>query len=353
MELELKEGQPGALYRLAESLLADLPLRLGAEAKSDRGWRLLTGQPRQAPRLAMPDLPPGITAAEAFRHMVGATLDALLANQPAAAAAGMEGVHQMRVSLRRLRAALALFRPCLAEEKEALFTESLRALGRVLGAARDWDVFCEETLPLLARDGLPAPLLEALRGPAERERQAAHALLATELAGTGLTRLVLGLTAWAEDPGALGGPAEEDEEDGGMDRPLAELAPELGERLHRRVRRRGRRIRHRSDEALHDLRKALKRLRYAVEFMAPLHRKKRVEAYLDRCKDLQEQLGALNDASMAVHLTERLAASDESLAPALDAVRGWAGQRRAKALEELPSAWRRFKRATPPGIRPA
>ncbi|SHK06191.1 Inorganic triphosphatase YgiF, contains CYTH and CHAD domains [Roseomonas rosea] len=347
MELELKEGRPASLYRLAESLLTDLPLRLGTEAKSDRGWWLLTGQPRKAPKLAAPDFPPDVSAAEAFRRMAGATLATLLANQPAAASGAMEGVHQMRVSIRRLRAGLSLFRPCLLEEKEALFTESLRGLGRMLGEARDWDVFCEETLPRLAGDGVPAPLLDALRGPAGAERRAAHERLAAEFDGTGLTRLVLGLAAWVEDPAALSG-----REDGGaMAEPLADLAPELEERLDRRVRRRGRRIRHRSDEELHDLRKALKKLRYAVEFLAPLHRKKRVEAYLDRCKDLQEQLGALNDAAMAVRLTEHLAGSGADLDPSLEAVKAWAGERRGAALEKLPKAWRRFKDGSLPRLK--
>jgi CHAD domain-containing protein len=161
-----------------------------------------------------------------------------------------------------------------------------------------------------------------------------------------MTRLVLGLAAWVEDPVALS-----DMPDGGvMTEPLAELAPELEERLARRVIRRGRRIRHRSDEELHELRKALKKLRYGVEFLAPLHRRKRVGAYLHRCKVLQERLGALNDAAVAVALVERLSSRDKALTPATASLRNWAAKRRAHALEHLPKAWRSFKHAALPRV---
>ncbi|MBP0445320.1 CHAD domain-containing protein [Roseomonas sp. SSH11] len=346
MELELKEGDPAALYRLASAIQAETPLLLGTEAKSDRGWRLLTGQPREVEKQDDLDFPPDITAGEAFRNITGATLASLLANQPAAAAGVMEGIHQMRVAIRRLRACLALFRPCLDEEREEAFTGQLRQLGRCLGAARDWDVFCAETLPHLAGRGLPEPLLGRLLAAAETERAAAHESLSAEFARPALTRTVLGLAAWAEDPVALSG-----QPDGGdMAEPLADLAPELEERLARRVLRRGRRIRHRTDEELHDLRKSLKRLRYGVEFLAPLHRRKRVSAYLRRCKDLQEELGALNDGAMAVTLAEQLAARDKALEPAVHSLQAWAGHRRAEALERLPKAWRGFRHAALPRV---
>lgn len=346
MELELKEGKPIALFRLAEALQANSPLVVSTEAKSDRGWRLLTGQPRRVEKQDDIELPPDATAAEAFRRIAGTTLASLLANQPAAAAGVMAGVHQMRIAVRRLRACLDLFRPHLDEEQAERFTEEMRQLGRILGEARDWDVFCVETLPELTSRGLAEPLLARLLAGAKAERAVAHARLGEEFARPALTRLVLGLAAWAEDPLALSGMP-----DGGvMTEPLVELVPELEERLARRALRRGRRIRRRSDEELHELRKALKKLRYGVEFMAPLHRRKRANAYLQRCKVLQERLGALNDAAVAVTLAERLSGRDEALEPATEALRSWAAERRADALEHLPKAWRNFKHAALPSV---
>jgi CHAD domain-containing protein len=329
---------------------------LGAESKSDRGWRLLSGEPRAAEKADEPELPPEVSAAEAFRRITAATLAALVANQPAAAAGVVEGVHAMRVATRRLRALLALFRPQLAGEAERRFTAELRTAGRVLGEARDWDVFCTQTLVRAREDGMDEAPAGALRGAAEEQRRAAHERLRAWLEGPALTALVLGLAAWAEDPAALSGEAHGGDlaksplAESPLAEPLADLAPELERRLARQVRRRGRRIRRRSEEELHDLRKALKRLRYGIEFLAPLHKPGRLRAYLHRAKALQEDLGGLNDAVVTVSLAGQLGAGDEALAPAVEALRSWAEGQRARSRGDLRKAWRRFKDAELPGI---
>jgi len=344
MELELKRGDPSALLRLARVLQTDLGLVLGAEAKSDRGRRLLSGRPRPVERGGAVTFPAGIVAAGAFRAIALSTLALLTANQPAAAAGVMEGVHQMRVAIRRLRALLALFRPHLDPEAEARWSEGLRALGRVLGEARDWDVFLAETLPAAAADGVPETVLAPLRDTARAEQSAAHARMREEFARPALSALVLGLAAWVEDAASPSGDAG----GGALARPLAELAPDLEERLERRARRRGRRIRHRDEEALHDLRKALKKLRYGIEFLAPLHRPKRVKRYLQHCKLLQERLGGLNDAAVAESLAVRLALLDPALEGPAGALRDWAGTRREAVRARLPKGWRAFRKATLP-----
>jgi CHAD domain-containing protein len=176
------------------------------------------------------------------------------------------------------------------------------------------------------------------------ERAGAHEQLAAELASPVLTKTVLGMSAWIEAPASLSGPAD----DASLGEPLSNLAPKLEARLERKVRRCGRHIRKRSEEELHDLRKALKKLRYSVEFLAPLHREDRLKSYLHRCKQLQEQLGEINDAAMAVTLTERLCAQDASLAFDAGALNDWANQHRAQAVAHLPAAWHEFKDAAFP-----
>ncbi|WP_426955026.1 CHAD domain-containing protein [Muricoccus radiodurans] len=339
IELELKEGEPGALFRFAAALHAAVPLRLGAESKSDRGWRLRTGQPRAAEDPAEPAIESDAPATDALRRILGAGLGSLLANLPAASAGGAEGVHGMRVAVRRLRAALALFRPHLDPAAEARFTAALRELGRALGGPRDWDVFCTQTLGEAASDGVDGPLLDALRRAADARRAEAHNRLREALAGPDLTTLVLDLMAWAEDPAALTGVP-----DGGrMAAPVGDLAPGLEARLERKVVRRGRHIRRRDDEALHALRKSLKRLRYGVAFLAPLHRPKRVRHYLKGCKVLQEDLGAFNDAAVAAALAAELLAGDPALAPSVTALQDWAAARQDRARGHLRRGWRRFR----------
>ena len=345
LELELKAGRPGQLYRLALDLNGAVPLALSVESKAERGHRLATGAASDTRKAGALDLPRGLAAEEGFRRIVGAALAHLVANHPAAADGQAEGVHQMRIAVRRLRSVIALFRRHLDPGAVERFGAELRRLGRVLGAARDWDVFCGEVLPAAERDA-PEAQPRLLEGPAAAERAEAHRRLAEELGGPAFTSLVLGLAAWAEG-GPEGTPVLTGDHAG--DR-LADLAPGLLDRVARKARRRGRRIRRRSGEELHDLRKSLKKLRYSVEFVSGLCGRKRARAYLEACKELQEELGAINDAALAAEMAGRLAAvaARSTLAPAFGAVSEWGRERGTEHFRRLPRAWTRFKALPPP-----
>jgi len=337
LELELKEGDATAVYRLAAALHARVPMTLGAESKADRGWRLRTGRPRAAVKHANIDLPGDVTAAEAFRRIVDSALAHLMANYPAAALSDIEGVHQVRVAIRRLRAALMLFRPLLEPHAEMQFSGALRSLGRIFGEARDWDVFCGEMLVSAQEFGVAASWLNLLREPAETRRVAAHARVSAEMQAPGMTATVLGLAEW-------GAPAGE-----AMDRPLRDLAPDLLKRLEHKVGRRGQHIARRADSELHGLRKAMKKLRYSIEFLAPLFRHKQVKAYLRRCKPPLKQLGALNDAVVAVALAEQLGGERRpELAPAVAALAVWATAQHAAARRHLAKDWRALQAVPAP-----
>jgi triphosphatase len=91
---------------------------------------------------------------------------------------------------------------------------------------------------------------------------------------------------------------------------------------------------------LHALSKATKRLRYSIEFLAPMFRHKQVKAYLRRCRRPLKQLGALNDAVVAVALAEQLGGDRQpELAPAVAALAVWATAQQAAARHFLPTEW--------------
>lgn len=344
LELELRDGTLAPLYRLALDLHATVPLTIGPESKADRGYRLRTGRAPLASKAPDLDLDRGIGVPEAFREIVAAGLGHLLANQPAAAVGDPEGVHQMRVAIRRLRTALVLFGTHLEPHATARFEAELKRHGRVLGEARDWDVFCFETLPKALDDAPGAGWEHLVREAAETARRAAHRRVEEEIGRPALTGFVLGMAAWAEDgvtrPALLG--------DKRMGRRLAKLAPELLDRLAGKVAKRGKRIGQRSDEELHALRKSLKKLRYGVDDLAGLYGRKAVKAYLGGCKELQELLGGMNDAAVAGALAERLDAGDGAgLAPAVGALARWSEKRRDKASRDLSGAWAKFRKASP------
>ncbi|WP_145142720.1 CYTH and CHAD domain-containing protein [Roseomonas gilardii] len=342
MELELQQGSAIALYRLASEVLLAVPgALLSTESKAARGWQLAAKAPRRAEKAGEVTLRPEMTVAEAVRAVIGSCLRQLMANEPlartgAADGSRMEGVHQMRVAIRRLRAGLRLFGPLLEPRATARFEGELRRLGQVLGAARDWDVFCEETLPEAGKEEGAAEWIALLRPAAEECRAEAHADMLEELRRPTLGALVLGLAGWVEDPAVLGGAA--------VGKPLAEVAPELLEGAARKVRRRGRKIQQRSMEELHGLRKALKRLRYGLEFLSGLCPEKALRRYLQGCKELQEDLGKLNDAVTATAMAEKLVTRrGTELAPAMAGLAQWAEARRAAAVARLPADWKAFR----------
>ncbi len=132
--------------------------------------------------------------------------------------------------------------------------------------------------------------------------------------------------------------------------PVRDFADAALERRWRKVRKRGRNFRTLTVEQRHELRKELKKLRYAIEFFSSLYKTKRVKPLLRRMKGLQEIFGALNDAQMARTILERPELAPQADSQAQRAV-GWvigASQARAEiAWRDARGQWRKFKASKP------
>jgi CHAD domain-containing protein len=278
-----------------------------SESKAARGYRLRGGGIPAAQKSADVVLAKRTSAAATFRQILTAGLGHLLANQPAALCGDAEGIHQMRVAIRRLRAAMALFEQHLEPHTMSRFEAELRRVGQIFGHARDWDVFCLQILP---ETSAAADWRDLLLPPATAQRQAAHQRFTQEAQAPPFTALILGLAAWAAgEPRLLG--------DAALEQPIEDLAPRLLGRLAHKVERRGRHIEEGSDAERHALRKSLKKLRYGIDYLQALYPSKQVESFLRRCKKLQQVLGDINDTVTATGLADRLAdAARPDLAPA-------------------------------------
>ena len=111
IELELERGTAADLFDVARELSEALPVRLALKSKSERGYEIIDGADELPAKAAAIDLPGGATARDAFGVIGLACLKQIIGNGPALVRADPEGVHQMRVGLRRLRAAMPLFAP--------------------------------------------------------------------------------------------------------------------------------------------------------------------------------------------------------------------------------------------------
>ena len=342
LELELKAGHIGQMYRLAAELQVLAPLWISPESKSARGWHLRTGQTRGAQKAPTLDLRRRVRAADGFREIIEGTLGHLMANIGPTLRGDAEGVHQMRIALRRCRAALNLFERHLDSAAAARFASGLQRFGQLFGTARDWDVFCLDTLPAAMVD-LPAERLRDLNVAAEVERLAAHAAVAAALRDNDFTALVLDIAVWVAADAALPPLFP----NGRMGERLGVLAPSLLERVARKAIKRGRHASRLSVEELHRLRKSLKKLRYDVDSLGGLYRQRAVKAYRGHCERLEEILGVANDAVVAKRLALKLVTDNrQDLAKPAGALARLSERRGQKALKGLKDAMKDF-RATP------
>lgn len=343
-ELELKVGGAASLYRLALALVTATPMSLESSSKAERGFHLHTGGPPQAVTAADVEVAGNATTAEAFHAIVGTALHHLIANVAAAAQSDSEGVHQVRVAVRRLRSALVLFEPHLHARRIRTFNSELRRIGQIFGVARDWDVFVLQTLASAATEVPHDGEIDELRAVAETYRAAAHRSVCAELGGARSTRLILAMASWIEDgvhkPTLLG--------DASMAEPISDIAPHLLERMLQEVVRLGHGLDDASIEELHHLRRAVKRLRYSVEFLSGLHPRHQVRNYLDLCQELQERLGAVTDTAVATAMLERLQRKRRRrFEQIIDMISKWNDLRSRQAHHHITRAWHRFHSTEP------
>jgi triphosphatase len=339
-ELELREGTPASLYRLALELNSAVPFDIEVESKAARGFRLKEGSPPRPSKPSDMRLESDGQAVEVLCAIVEETLGHLLANQPAALAGDPEGVHQVRIGVRRVRSALRLFSPLLEPHTKRLFEDELRHAGRTIGEARDWDVFCNEILGQVSESPEARKLAEMVKAPAEARRASAHKRCVRQLQDPSFRALILGLAAWIEEG------REDSDQVGDKDlkREIIDIADELLDRLDAKAMNRGRAVRRDASPAeLHPLRKSLKKLRYSVEFLESIFSPKKAKRFLRRLKKLQKALGEINDAAMATRLAEGLAAHKHlELAPSVAAISSSRERAARDAMKGLRKKWQAY-----------
>jgi len=226
-------------------------------------------------------------------------LRALLTSEAVArAGADPEGVHQMRVAVRRMRAAIKADGRHLPDGVR--LQAELRWLGSSLGAVRDLDVLLDHIHAQAAGfDAADAAALEQLVGGLVGDRRAARRRMLTVLRGRRYRALRVALAAAVTSPVV-------EVLDGGGPEP-AELVDVVRKPLRRLVRRAAQLGEDPPDDDLHELRIHGKRLRYAAELAEPA-RPKRVGRLIRATKRLQEVLGDHQDAVVAVEQVRRLLA---------------------------------------------
>jgi inorganic triphosphatase YgiF len=358
-EIELKTGDAHRLFALAREIARDVPVRLGHASKAERGYALASGAPAAPQKARAVPLDGPLSAGAALRRIAYGCIAQMQANEAGTLAGrNPEYLHQFRVGLRRLRSCLGLAGLALGKPAVAGMAAELRWLQNALGPARDWDVLATETLASLARSVGAVAELRAFRARCARVRRSHGEAAREAIRSPRYTALVLALGeqfAHDELAGFVRAAPVADATTAlppsgpGLTAPVAEFAAFALDRLHKRLRKRGAEVPKASPEARHQVRIAAKKLRYATEFFGALYPKKRVAPYLAALEELQDILGALNDAVVADHLlAEAIAATGHPVPERVDGlVRGWMAAVAATELAGFRRAWREFEEAKP------
>jgi triphosphatase len=236
-----------------------------------------------------------------------ACLKQVIGNEQALINGDPEGVHQMRVGLRRLRAGLSLFSVILHDPQTAAIKAELKWLAGELGPARELDVLVQRVVTPVKRQRRRWRGMPSLSHEIAGRREAALKRAQDAVLSSRFRALTLAVAAWLQT-GQWTNPQDDLVRDRG-DLPIASYAAEQLTRRWRKLRKKGQALSELDATGRHKLRIQAKKLRYAAEFFASLFPNKRAvrrrKQYLSALERLQDGLGDLND--IAVH-EKRMAA---------------------------------------------
>ncbi len=269
VELELKHGNPAELFQLARTIGEIVPAQIDVRSKSERGYDLIEKPSAAAEKAFEPELSAGMAAGRAFTLIGRACLRQLLANENATKNRNTEALHQMRIALRRLRAAISLFSSVVNDARVDAIKAELKWLGGELAPARDLDSFVIEALRPLRKQQANEPGLISISRMFERERLKSYRRARGAVDSARFRSLVLDTTEWIET--GSWSTSEDPLAAARRTMPIETLAAEQLSQRRKKIRRRGTEIGELSPEQLHKLRIQIKKTRYATEFFANVY----------------------------------------------------------------------------------
>ncbi len=244
-----------------------------------------------------------------------------------------EGVHKMRVATRRMRSAYRLLGDYMDESYQTRIVKPLRKTARVLGAVRDLDVFILKTREYVDKElhgdveGL-APLFALL----DERYAVARGKLLNWIGSKRYEKFVQRFQTVLMNPLSQ------------LSDRVKYAAPPLIYEHMGHVRRYHELLPDADLGMLHQLRIEFKRLRYTLEFFEGVLGNE-TAALIKEVKHMQELLGDLNDAVVAVDLLDDLMAH---LPPddhaAVQAYQAFRGQEIESLVAQVPTYWEKFNR---------
>lgn len=324
--------------------------RIAARIKAQPGWREIpTGRQAPLPPSKLPKRAPRVQGTDP----AGPVLRDILSEQLAIMQDRLPGVlsdttpvflHQFRVAIRRTRSALSQLSASIALEGRAAAVDGYRWLGQVTSPVRDLDVHLLDLETRRRHLGSDGQVLDTLERYLLDRKATAHRTLVRDLTGARYQALVAG---WRDslDPSNANWTATE-----ALRAPFEQIVAARTAKLLNRVLKDGAAIHPETPaDALHDLRKRMKKLRYVIEFLREAIPRARLRPAIKSLKELQDVLGRIQDREVqvaALHAYGRaIAKRKSSSADALMAIGAWSEELdidRRSARDAFAAAFARF-----------
>jgi len=293
--LQAIKGYSKAAELIIETLTAKLGLKPATRPLLLIALKLQGRKPNDYSSKLNIDLDPDMRADIACKYIYSHLLKAIKDNEQGTIAdTDSEFLHDFRVAVRRTRAGLSQLKGVLPEEIGATYAEFFSWLGQSTSPTRDLDVYLlnfthyKSSLSATIRDDLN-PLYDFLLA----KQQQAHEELAKNLRST---KYLATLSEWAQYLKAQA-PLKPLEPNAKLT--IKQLADRRLWKNYKRVLREGDAITEESPtEALHELRKSCKKLRYLMEFFQSLYSENQIKHFIKNLKGLQEVLGNFQDLSV-------------------------------------------------------
>ena len=339
LELELLSGSPVDMLDFALALNEDFEIHPEHRTKARRGYALVRRSLRpRAVKAKHVLLDSRMSAGQAFQKIMADALQQLFQNERPTIEGIPEGIHQARVSIRRIRAALRAFKRVLPYDKRKAFNGEFRWFQHRLAPARDWHVFYSETLPRI-QDRKPNARvnLQRLKKLALTERRRATRDAAEVFKTRRYTRLLLQFQRWL---------LTLDPEKPPLDVPVTEFAIAVMKKSRRYLLTDTRPLSRMTEDEVHELRKRGKKARYATEFFCDLWDQDEVKDSIKPMEELQDLLGEANDASVARQLLAAVPLR-ALYSSAFVLVQRWSDEQSRRCIKSGQVIWRKIHKISP------
>ncbi|MBF0620382.1 MAG: CHAD domain-containing protein [Magnetococcales bacterium] len=256
----------------------------------------------------------------------------------------IEGLHQGRIGLRRMRSALSIFRRKIPRRVLIQQGMEMKWLADAFSPARDVDVFVEETLNDETISGKVHPLAgeEKLHVITKKRSDIGYELVRETLDSDRFKVFKEAFPLWIENKGWR--EQMKPEKLGRLDKPIEPYAAEVMNRRFNRILAAGPELYVMDDEELHQVRIRIKKVRYASEFFGDIFDKEKMAKFSALTKAVQSQMGTINDVAVMGGVIARLleGEGDSDVISYIIGVTALRGGQKHVAKEGLAERWKQL-----------